>query len=292
MDLPNGSTSSCLLQIYSLKLLNQKVFECCMCKLIICEDFVIYGNEKAYIVNWPHFVRACMLPTEFCENYKLLLVDAGLLHMDGAKVVCVAPTKEDMSLRAYSIKRHLSRLRRSACIKFQSTPIVRVVEKLEREIESGRLAIRPDRKIHADLGQYFYSCSYFIFFNKKFLRCSQFVGFKFLSSFYPSGLKQRILDMLFSYNPLWLRIGLETVFGTIIPLQSNTDAVGLSRFIISQLLANPDIAAQYAHQNVIHLYKEGLFNGVFVPFLWRSTVSQSRHCGTCMSDFFSSFLWS
>ena len=46
--------------------------------------------------------------------------------------------------------------------------------KLEIEIETSRLAVREDRKLHADLG-----------------------------------IKQKLLDMILSYNPLWLRIGLE-----------------------------------------------------------------------------------
>ena len=71
--------------------------------------------------------------------------------------VVLAPTKEDMSLKAYSMKRRLNRLRKSACVLFQSDPIVRVIEKVEREIECGRLAVRTDRKLHADLGEYTHS---------------------------------------------------------------------------------------------------------------------------------------
>ena len=87
-----------------------------------------------------------------------ILVDAGELFMNVTKGnVVLAPTKEDMSLKAYSMKRRLNRLRKSACILFQSDPIVRVIEKVEREIECGRLAVRTDRKLHADLGEYAHS---------------------------------------------------------------------------------------------------------------------------------------
>ena len=48
------------------------------------------------------------------------------------------------------------------------------LRKLEIEIETRRLVVREDRKIHADLG-----------------------------------IKQKLLDMILSYNPLWLRVGLE-----------------------------------------------------------------------------------
>lgn len=64
----------------------------------------------------------------------------------------MAPTKEDVSLRAYSVRRHMNHLRKASCMLFQSEPVVKVVVKLEREIEAGRLVIRPDRKLHADLG--------------------------------------------------------------------------------------------------------------------------------------------
>lgn len=73
-----------------------------------------------------------------------------------------------------------------------------------------------------------------------------------------TGIKQRILDMLLSYNPLWLRIGLETIYGEVLSLHGNTDIVSLSRFILSRLLGNPDIAAEYAHPTVRHLYKQGM----------------------------------
>ncbi|XP_022094618.1 abnormal spindle-like microcephaly-associated protein homolog [Acanthaster planci] len=156
---------------------------------------------------------------------KATKIDAGTLcvePMGKAANVALAPSKEDLSLRAYTAKRKLNRLRRGACMLFQSEPIVRVIQKLEAEIEKRRIEVRPDRKLHADYG-----------------------------------IKQRLLDLFLSYNPLWLRIGLETVYGEILPLQGNTDMVGLSRFIITRLLGNPDIATQFAHPTVPHLYGPG-----------------------------------
>ena len=72
-----------------------------------------------------------------------------------------------------------------------------------------------------------------------------------------AGIKQRVVDLLLSYNPLWLRIGLETIYGEILNVRDNTDIVGMSRFILTRLLACPDIAAEFAHPNVRHLYKPG-----------------------------------
>ena len=49
----------------------------------------------------------------------------------------------------------------------------------------------------------------------------------------------------------------QTVFGEILLLQSNMDVIGLSRFIVTRLLTCPDIAAEYAHPTVPHLYRDG-----------------------------------
>lgn len=126
--------------------------------------------------------------------------------------------------------------------------------------------------------------------------------------FFLSGIKRQVVDMLLSYNPLWLRIGLEvswhlsnhlfcllfhkflfclffflfdflishlfshfallfqfciffnfqTIYGEILPIQSNYDVTGLSRFLRDRLLNNPDIAEAFAHPQVPGLYQKGM----------------------------------
>lgn len=49
----------------------------------------------------------------------------------------------------------------------------------------------------------------------------------------------------------------QTIYGEMISLESNSDAVGLAMFILQRLLWNPDIAAQYRHAKVPNLYKDG-----------------------------------
>lgn len=49
----------------------------------------------------------------------------------------------------------------------------------------------------------------------------------------------------------------QTVYGEVLPLQSNSDVIGLSRYILCRLLGNPDIAQEYAHPSVPHLYRDG-----------------------------------
>uniref|UniRef100_A0A672U9F9 Assembly factor for spindle microtubules n=1 Tax=Strigops habroptila TaxID=2489341 RepID=A0A672U9F9_STRHB len=118
--------------------------------------------------------------------------------------------------------RKLNKLRRDACRLFTSETMVKAIKKLEVEIESRRLLVRRDRHLWKDIGE-----------------------------------RQKVLNWLLSYNPLWLRIGLETVYGELIALESNSDVMGLAIFILNRLLWNPDIAAEYRHPTVPHLYREG-----------------------------------
>ncbi|GAB1285499.1 Abnormal spindle-like microcephaly-associated protein homolog [Apodemus speciosus] len=133
-----------------------------------------------------------------------------------------APTKEEVSLRAYTASCRLNRLRRAACSLFTSEKMVKAIKKVEIEIEVGRLLVRKDRHLWKDIGE-----------------------------------RQKVLNWLLSYNPLWLRIGLETVFGELIPLADNSDVTGLAMFILNRLLWNPDIAAEYRHPTVPLLFRDG-----------------------------------
>ncbi|ELK24909.1 Abnormal spindle-like microcephaly-associated protein like protein [Myotis davidii] len=110
----------------------------------------------------------------------------------------------------------------SACRLFTSESMVKAIKKLEVEIAARRLAVRRDQHLWKDVGE-----------------------------------RQKVLNWLLSYNPLWLRIGLETVFGELIALEDNSDVTGLAVFILSRLLWNPDIAAEYRHPSVPHLYRDG-----------------------------------
>ncbi|CAH1785861.1 unnamed protein product, partial [Owenia fusiformis] len=182
----------------------------------------IEKQERGFI-RWINFILTP--PDDTVDANKPTNIDAGRLCVDilsGNPEFKLAPTKEDLSLRAYTARRKLNRLRKGAIKLFQSSNIVKVVHKVEIEIETKRLLVRKDRKIHADVG-----------------------------------IKQTILELLLSYSPLWLRIGLETIYGEMLPVQNNSDVIGISRFIVTRLLSNPDIAAQYSHPTVPNLYKDG-----------------------------------
>ncbi|XP_072199461.1 abnormal spindle-like microcephaly-associated protein [Excalfactoria chinensis] len=172
---------------------------------------------------WLNFV---LTPDDFSVKTNISQVNAAALILGEENhhktSVPKAPTKEEASLKAYTARRRLNKLRRDACRLFTSETMVKAIKKLEVEIETRRLLVRRDRHLWKDVGE-----------------------------------RQKILNWLLSYNPLWLRIGLETVFGELITLESNSDFMGLAVFILNRLLWNPDIAAEYRHPTVPHLYREG-----------------------------------
>ena len=96
-----------------------------------------------------------------------------------------------------------------------------MISKLEIEVERMRLAIRKDKNINKDVG-----------------------------------MKQKLLYLIFSYNPLWLRVGLQTIYGELLQLNGNNALVRLSRFLVTRLLSCPDILAEFAHPMVPHSYRE------------------------------------
>ncbi|XP_078074264.1 abnormal spindle-like microcephaly-associated protein [Mustelus asterias] len=172
---------------------------------------------------WLNFI---LTPDDFTVNTESSRVNTATLFM-GSEIqhhkvsVPAAPTNEEMSLRAYTAKCRLNRLRRAACRLFTSEGMVKVIQKLEAAIEAKHLVVRKDRYLWKDIGE-----------------------------------RQKILKWLLSYNPLWLRIGLECVFGELIPLESNSDVIGIAEFILNRLLWNSDITAAYRHPTVPHLYRD------------------------------------
>uniref|UniRef100_A0A8C3YAF3 Abnormal spindle-like microcephaly-associated protein homolog n=1 Tax=Catagonus wagneri TaxID=51154 RepID=A0A8C3YAF3_9CETA len=172
---------------------------------------------------WLNFI---LTPDDFTVKTNISEVNATTLLLgvenQHKKSVLRAPTKDEVSLRAYTARCRLNTLRRAACRLFTSEKMVKAVKKLEIEIEARRLVVRKDRHLWKDVGE-----------------------------------RQKILNWLLSYNPLWLRIGLETVYGELIPLEDNSDVTGLAMFILNRLLWNPDIAAEYRHPTVPHLYRDG-----------------------------------
>ncbi|XP_032240895.2 abnormal spindle-like microcephaly-associated protein homolog [Nematostella vectensis] len=182
-------------------------------------------KQEEGFTRWLNFI---LTPPDDCDVQlqKDKKGDCGTMSLTGTQSIKssqpLAPTKEDLSFRTYTARRRMQRLRRHACLLYQSEPLIPVIRKIESEVEHGRLAIRSDRKLHADLG-----------------------------------IKQTVVNMILSYNTLWLRIGLETIFGEILPIQSNNDVAGIARFLSDRLLGNPSIARAFAHPTVPGLYRDG-----------------------------------
>ncbi|TNM88126.1 hypothetical protein fugu_006347, partial [Takifugu bimaculatus] len=171
---------------------------------------------------WMNYV---LTPDDFKVNTEVAKVNAVSIVMGGGEdkfSVPKAPTKEEMSFSTYTARRKLNRLRRAACQLFTSDAMVKAIQRLELEVEAKRLLVRKDRHLWKDIGE-----------------------------------RKKVLNWLLSYNPLWLRIGLETIYGELISLESNSDVLGLAMFILQRLLWNPDIAAEFRHTKVPHLYKDG-----------------------------------
>eukprot|EP00069_Balaena_mysticetus_P005375 bmy_18025T0 len=124
---------------------------------------------------WLNFI---LTPDDFTVKTNISEVNAStlLLGVESQHKISVprAPTKDEVSLRAYTARCRLNRLRRAACRLFTSGKMVKAMKKLEIEIEARRLIVRKDRHLWKDVGE-----------------------------------RQKVLNWLLSYNPLWLRIGLE-----------------------------------------------------------------------------------
>nr|CAD7446462.1 unnamed protein product [Timema bartmani] len=138
-----------------------------------------------------------------------------------SKDLTLAPSRELVSC-LYNTKNRLDALRRAACTLFRSAPVLEVLAKVAGHIENKQLAIRSEINLSKDVG-----------------------------------LKRRVLELLLSYNPLWLRLGLEAVYGETIPLHSNSDMVGLATFIKNRLLSDPYIVRTHSHPTIRHMFTQG-----------------------------------
>ncbi|XP_063972265.1 protein abnormal spindle [Diachasmimorpha longicaudata] len=125
----------------------------------------------------------------------------------------LAETREAVSAR-YHTNHRLNTLRKAALVLFNSSEVRSILSRTVLMIEKGNLVVRQDKDLHRDIG-----------------------------------LQKEILELFFGYNPLWLRIGLEVVYGETIPLASNNDLIGLTKFILSRFFNDPFLAEKYSHQN-------------------------------------------
>ncbi|KAF0764759.1 protein abnormal spindle-like isoform X1 [Aphis craccivora] len=112
-----------------------------------------------------------------------------------------------------------SALRKATSNLITSTNVATVLSKLTISIEKDFITVRDDRQIHLDLN-----------------------------------LKKKITDLLKCYNPLWLRIGLEAVYGQIIHINAGShDLDGLGWFIRKNLFNNDFIKQKFTKATVLQV---------------------------------------
>ncbi|KAG7189703.1 hypothetical protein KM043_017371 [Ampulex compressa] len=162
-------------------------------------------------------------PEDLATDVETTRIDIGKIWQSCCKAnseIVLAETKETISAR-YHTSARLNALRKAAVIMYQRNEVMRVLSQISVCIEKGLLNFRSDRDLHKNIG-----------------------------------LQKEILDIFLCYNPLWLRIGLETVYGEEIPLRSNNDLIRLIRFLITRFFTDPTIMKKYAHEyNKFHRYQ-------------------------------------
>lgn len=175
-----------------------------------------YDEEavEKFETEFKRWLNCILTPPADLDSNTEQKIDVGKAWIENRnKEVPAAPTKEQVC-SAYHDSRRLESLRRSARALLMSPEIIQVFQKLTAQIEKKLIAIRTDRNLHLDVG-----------------------------------LQKIIMELLLSYNPLWLRIGLEAIYGLVLPLKSNSDIDGITTFIIQRMFKNPFLKNKHSKSN-------------------------------------------
>ncbi|CAG4980178.1 unnamed protein product [Colias eurytheme] len=163
------------------------------------DEALIHKFERDF-KRWLNYI---LTPPDLDSNVEQK-IDVGKAWIENRnKEVPTAPTREKVC-NAYHNSHRLESLRKSARTLLKTPEISQVLLKLNAQIDKKLIAIRDDRNLHLDIG-----------------------------------LQKTIMEIILSYNPLWLRIGLEAIYGVTLPLKSNSDIEGLTLFIIQRMFKNP-----------------------------------------------------
>ncbi|KAK0179815.1 hypothetical protein PV327_005531 [Microctonus hyperodae] len=199
------------------------------------DDQWIHHQELEF-TKW---LNALLTPPEHSADVETACIDVGKVWQScrAKENVMLAETKEVVSARYHNTNTRLNTLRKAACSMFMRNEVRNILAQVIACIEKGIFVVRQDRDLHRDIG-----------------------------------LQKTILEILLSYNPLWLRIGLEVIYGETISLNSNNDLIGLTRFLITRFFSDPYLAQTYSHPNVISL-KLPAFQPLMNKFLLRKFLS-------------------
>ncbi|KPM10939.1 abnormal spindle-like protein [Sarcoptes scabiei] len=125
------------------------------------------------------------------------------------------PLKDDIVGIAYKEEKLMDILRAKAIELYESDDMKLVREVLLEDLRVPRYYIRKDRSIHADVGS-----------------------------------KKHILELLLNYNPLWLKVALETIFGQRMTRSSKNEVHTLIQFLTQNLLSFKALALKKNFKNV------------------------------------------
>ncbi|KAL1456663.1 hypothetical protein WDU94_001376 [Cyamophila willieti] len=155
-----------------------------------------------------------------CDAEGLWCVDIADLWLKSSRNqnIELAPSRELTAMKYHGQQDRLDALRKAAFLLFRSASMSPVLSKLSWHISKNLIEVRKDRDLHLD-----------------------------------QGLHQRVISLLLCYNPLWLRIGLEAVYGCTVPLHHNNDVLGLTSFMRKHLVNDPYTRKQHAHPKVPNL---------------------------------------
>uniref|UniRef100_A0A0A1XKX4 Protein abnormal spindle n=1 Tax=Zeugodacus cucurbitae TaxID=28588 RepID=A0A0A1XKX4_ZEUCU len=138
-------------------------------------------------------------------------IDVGKLFNEVRhKELTLAPTKEEQSMD-YLVQHRLEVVRRAAVYLYLSDEVREPCSKVAVYVNKNAIRIRNDRNLHLDVV-----------------------------------MQRYILELLLCFNPMWLRIGLEVVYGEKIHLRSNSDIIGLSTFILNRLFRDKFLEEKYS----------------------------------------------
>lgn len=208
----------------------------------------MYLDERAvdkHEIQFKKWLNALVtIPGEMDETAIQSADVAKLFNEVQNKDCTLAPTKETVSSN-YLTKYRLASLRSAAIQLILSAEMQQCLGKLAVHVEKKYIQIRQDRNLHLDVV-----------------------------------LQRSILELLLKFNPLWLRIGLEVVFGETIPMHHNHDMIALSSFILNHLFRDryleskhPKVFAQgdvYAEHIKKHTLKK------FLSLLYFLDVAKNR----------------
>ncbi|CAH1978424.1 unnamed protein product [Acanthoscelides obtectus] len=160
-------------------------------------------------VNFKKWLNALLTPPEELSSDEKSVDVAKVWQECKTKEVQLALTKEVMSNKNYT-NHKLDRIRKAAVDLYMSPEMTQVLINLHKSIDSGKISVRADKDIHLNLS-----------------------------------LKTDIINLINNYNPLWLRIGIETIYGEEIPMRSNSDVVSLNVFIADRMLKDPNLIKKH-----------------------------------------------